>query len=605
MRNAYHVLFACILSAISGYARETALKDIVFSLPNNTQVKTHGTVVDAFKDDVDPRFAFLLIQDGPYTLPIAVDSNAITNLLSWLGAEVSIVGTYHSHTGSTDDRRFANPFIQLEPHDQPTILRLLPDSSFDSPFLGAVSNLSPQVIAAMGRRKCNGIVLASWGENNSIVLDSFGNDIKVRFAGEEKPPSPGSTVTVVGQPSTDQFRIHLKRAIWRPATLARAPSSRTVSVSAHQILSLDGQPCVNARYSGLLVRITGTVRNLPHSNDKRGRMLIESDGYQIPVDRGMTSSAFVGIEPGCEVSITGICVIESEDWQPYAIFPKINTVFLVIRSPDDIVVLARPPWWTPTRIAWLIAIMAVSLLAILAWNRILNRLVVKRSRQLVREELARAKAEARIVERTHLAVELHDAMSQNLTGIAFEIDTAERAFKITPSAALPHLGLAKNALRSCREELRNCLWDLRNNALGATSMDASIRQTLAPQIGDARLFVRFNVPRRILPDTAAHAILRIIRELAVNSVRHGHARAIRVAGSIDGPLLRFSVRDDGCGFDPVNRTGVAEGHFGLDGIRERIENIGGEMSIESKIGHGTRVSFVIESSSVSRKGEPS
>lgn len=83
--------------------------------------------------------------------------------------------------------------------------------------------------------------------------------------------------------------------------------------------------------------------------------------------------------------------------------------------------------------------------------------------------------------------------------------------------------------------------------------------------------------------------MRIVRELAINAVRHGHATDIKVAGSIDGQALLFSVRDNGCGFDPDNVPGPQQGHFGLQGIRERIRKLNGSMTIDSSIGHGTRV----------------
>ena len=91
---------------------------------------------------------------------------------------------------------------------------------------------------------------------------------------------------------------------------------------------------------------------------------------------------------------------------------------------------------------------------------------------------------------------------------------------------------------------------------------------------------------------AAHAILSIVRELAANAVNHGHARHIRVVGKVhEETLLRISVADDGSGFDPAHAADSADGHFGLDGIRERLRRFDGEMNIESSPGNGTTVSF--------------
>ena len=195
----------------------------------------------------------------------------------------------------------------------------------------------------------------------------------------------------------------------------------------------------------------------------------------------------------------------------------------------------------------------------------------------------------RLDERTRLAVELHDTIAQNLTGASFEINAAERLAPNGADASLKHLGRAARTLKSCRDELRNCIWDLRNRALEAPDLNAAIRCTLEPHVADTVLSVRFNVPRTLFSDNSAHVLLRIIRELTLNAIRHGGAKSVKVAGSVEDGVLRFSVRDDGAGFDPDNCPGLREGHFGLQGVRERIKKFNGKMTIESHPGAGTRI----------------
>ena len=119
-------------------------------------------------------------------------------------------------------------------------------------------------------------------------------------------------------------------------------------------------------------------------------------------------------------------------------------------------------------------------------------------------------------------------------------------------------------------------------------MESAIRQTLRPILNDVRLAIRFNVPRTKLSDNTAHAVLRIIRELVSNSIKHGSATRIAIAGGIEKNRLMFSVSDNGCGFDAENTPGPAAGHFGLTGIRERLRGFAGTMHIESTGGKGTR-----------------
>jgi len=261
--------------------------------------------------------------------------------------------------------------------------------------------------------------------------------------------------------------------------------------------------------------------------------------------------------------------------------------------PDDIVVVKRPPWWTPARLSIVIGSLLAALLGILVWNRSLQALAHKRGKALANEELERLESDLKVCERTRLAVELHDSIAQNLTGVSMEIDTALRGEEPLPPNAAQHMGRALRTIDSCRGELRNCLWDLRSQALEEEDMNKAIRLTLSQTIGKADLNIRFNVPRSRFTDNTAHMILRIIRELAANAVRHGKATEIKVAGSIEDDILKFSVRDNGCGFDPDTCPGVLDGHFGLQGVRERVASFEGEVQIESAPGKGTKVVVAI------------
>lgn len=140
---------------------------------------------------------------------------------------------------------------------------------------------------------------------------------------------------------------------------------------------------------------------------------------------------------------------------------------------------------------------------------------------------------------------------------------------------------AAKALKSCRQELRNCLWDLRGDALEASDMTTAIRSSLKPHEGKAAISVRFNVPRLKISDNTVHDIIRIVRELTLNAISHGNASTVRIAGTVDDGRLLFSVTDNGRGFDPAAAPGIDRGHFGLDGIRERVRRHNGTFKIES------------------------
>ena len=180
-------------------------------------------------------------------------------------------------------------------------------------------------------------------------------------------------------------------------------------------------------------------------------------------------------------------------------------------------------------------------------------------------------------------------MSQTLTGISLQIDAAIRVGKDGFSAAKKYLDTARQMLASCRHVLRCCIWDLQSRTFEEKDMTEAVERTIAPHAGTANVSVRFNVPRSAFSDSTAHVTLRIIRELVVNAIRHGHAQHIRIAGEFRDGLINFSVRDDGSGFDPKSIQGPAMGHFGLQGIRERLASLGGSMEIESGNGTGAKV----------------
>ena len=235
----------------------------------------------------------------------------------------------------------------------------------------------------------------------------------------------------------------------------------------------------------------------------------------------------------------------------------------------------------------------------------MHKLAERRGRDLLEEQLGNVKSRLKVIERTRIAVELHDALAQSLTGASMEIETAKRRADGLPSEIGHHLDMAIRTLKSCRDELRNCLWDLRNQALEETNLDTAIGLTLMPHVNDTKLSVRFNVPRSRLSDDMTHALLRIIRELVINALRHGRASMVRIAGSMEEDRVLFSVTDNGCGFSPDTCPGVLQGHFGLQGIRERVEKYKGSMTVESVPGKGTKITIVLRAPNPDEKRDES
>lgn len=249
---------------------------------------------------------------------------------------------------------------------------------------------------------------------------------------------------------------------------------------------------------------------------------------------------------------------------------------------------------TPQRLAGVLAVLAFVLIGLLVWIRALRALAERRGHALFRERIAAAKADMKTEERTRLAIELHDSIAQTLTGVAFQIDAAQEVQRTSPTASMHFLESARSLLAACRTELRDCIWDLRSQTFAAHDMSEAVRQTLAPHCAGILLHIRFNVPRRVLSDATAHDILRIVRELVGNAIRHGHARNVRIVGEHHDGHVLFSVQDDGIGFDLTQAKGPSEGHFGLQGIRDRLRQRHGTLMFERNSTKGIKATVSFE-----------
>lgn len=302
----------------------------------------------------------------------------------------------------------------------------------------------------------------------------------------------------------------------------------------------------------------------------RSSLVLRSSGRFQTAVIGRSQLKSLGNVTGSEVEFTGMLLRQTFGGGTF-----LNTVILITAS-DEIRVVARPTWWTPTRL-----LVAFGLV-------LLGFLVV-----IVRNHLAKRELGVKIGERTRFAVELHDSLSQNLEGLACQMAATKDVIAENPSAAAQFLGTAERMLDSCRTELKRCLFDLRGDALEEPDFEKAIRKTLRTVLaGDAAVKVDFGIDRGELGDYAAHSVLCMVRELVSNAVRHGKAKTVAVRGRITAGRVEFSVADEGCGFEAGARPGPENGHFGLAGIGDRVRHFGGKLEIDSRKGGPTEVRIV-------------
>ena len=547
-------------------------------------VKIRGTLRDAFDDEVDRHFIYLVLNcDGRLLYaPLYSPAQEFKARDGLIGAEVEIAGICDPM--AFGGRRYMGYTLLVQDSRAIRILKASDEDAFAVPEIDETKNPGPMEIQALGKRRARGTVLAAWRPNNLMLETARGKLVFATIA-NQMLPAAGASVEVAGLPETDLFSLTLSRATWRPSKDALVAPQKPMELNFDKLL---GAPDENCRlipyYNGTIVRVKGDVVGLESADGHIAEISISNGKRILTVDASTVPGAADDVCVGCRIEVTGVCVLETDNWRPSALFPPANRYRIVVRTPGELRILASPPWWTPGRLLIVIGILAAALAALIL------RLALKRRFHAI---IAKKVIDARVGERTRLAVELHDSIAQSLTGIAMEIRSARRAKTVDPLGMDRHLDLAAATLDSCRSELRNCIWDLRSLTLDDDTVDEAIRRTLQQHLSGARLHVRFNVPRLRLPDSTLHTVLRIVRELTINAVRHGRASDIKVAGCVDGGRLHFSVRDNGCGFDPESAPGMRDGHFGLQGIRERIETLEGTVSVESAPGRGTKASMSI------------
>ena len=549
-------------------------------------VRTRGVVTSVFADTFDGRYNWMTVKNasGVMNVSIQCQQESLERLRRLIDAEVELVGIVSPYFSL---RRSLGVNLSLNQSQSIRVLREAPKDLFRAPRLTSAAKLH--------RQREEGCVLATT-KKRYFLRTADGGLLPVRPRDGSELPQPGSSVTVVGFAEMDAYHLQLVEAEMRVRPeVAPALESPRPMVLGSFLSEADTNETECAVNHGKVLRLTGEVRYLPGEPEKFGTFELLSDNRVVSVDVSTAFPDFDQVVPsGSQIEVSGLFVFEFEDRNPVMAMPQFRSYTLIPRTKEDIRILERPSWWTPSRLGWLVGSLLVLVIGTGVWNFVLRTVSERRGRQLFREKIDHAKAEVKVEERTRLAIELHDAISQTLTGVAFQVDSAISANAGGNADIERHLELSRQLLSSCRQDLKGCLWDLRSRTYEEKDMTEAVLLTTRPYAGTAKIAARFNVPRRLFSETTVHVVLKIVRELVSNAVAHGKARNVSVAGEYREGVIRFSVRDDGSGFDPATSPGPVQGHFGLQGIRERLRKLHGTMTVDSVPGTGTRVVVTFE-----------
>jgi ligand-binding sensor domain-containing protein len=243
-------------------------------------------------------------------------------------------------------------------------------------------------------------------------------------------------------------------------------------------------------------------------------------------------------------------------------------------------------------------LLCVVVLIILAWGA--YRLRVWQVTAQLRERF-----EERLKERTRIAQELHDSLIQDVMGISLQVEVTD---ELLP-ANFPAKQSAARALDLCKSALaagRRALNDLRTAPLSAADLVKSFSQLANDLARDAGTKINVIVEGRERPlkALAGNDMLQVGRQAITNALQHANARNIHVLLSYSDQHFRVRVQDNGSGINEEILSLGRQGHYGLAGMKERADRLGGSISIRSRVGEGTEVDLSVPAHFVYGDGLP-
>ena len=400
-----------------------------------------------------------------------------------------------------------------------------------------------------------GTVTYASDEQFFIQVEDDGLKILVDDACGDKPPAVGDVTAVTGRPTLEGGRVVLLAQGWRKVGTDELP--RPVGADSDSLVYAGEGKSVNWRRVEVEGRAIGVTQN----------------GFAINVD-GLPVNVVLAKLPDflrdCErthpkVKVVGVAELMLDQSVFFSQNHYVMGVKLNASSADDVVLEPDLIYLTNLRdgrmtIVWtaLIALLAAGVLAFAF-------VVFRQRRRLFRSRTVMA-------ERKRMADDLHDTIEQHLVGAGMFLK-------------LNRLKEAEEILVRAKREMRDIVWGLKNDDMMRLSPADMIRQLAKEENkkGIYRVDTRLEGLPAHLEAEQMRALSLIVRESIGNAIKHGGAKKIAISGEAlekGGWLLRIS--NDGAPFDPETAPGAKEGHFGIEGMKQRGRRLGATVTIERR-----------------------
>jgi signal transduction histidine kinase len=193
-------------------------------------------------------------------------------------------------------------------------------------------------------------------------------------------------------------------------------------------------------------------------------------------------------------------------------------------------------------------------------------------------------------ERNRLARDLHDSAKQEALAASFHLGTTLTLFERDPESAISHLVEANSLVDAVRVELTDLIHELRPPSMSGTRFDETLNEYIIEWAHQTGIEATLDVDGFIdLPLETKQAIYRILQEALANVTKHSSANCVDVTLRFGSNAVEFCIKDDGVGFD----TQQQYNGMGLESMRERVESLHGDFSIQSEAGQGTQICITI------------
>lgn len=363
-------------------------------------------------------------------------------------------------------------------------------------------------------------------------------------------PSPGDVVTVEGVPALEGGRVLLAAKRWTKTGAEPLPAPCPAGYA--ELVSPDPRGV-----NWLRVEVEGRAIEQTENG-----FAIDAEGLPVTV----LAPSVPDFIRGCgrtrpRVKVVGVAELVLDQSVLFGRTPYVMGVKLQVNSADDVTLLPDALYLVNVRDKRMMSAV-VGAFALLGIGLVVLAVVI------VRQQRRSFRTHTLMAERKRMADDIHDTIEQHLVGAGMLIQ-------------LNRNKEAREILLRAKSELRDIVWGLKNDDMMRLTPAGMLKALVEAETkrGIFRVTAKLAGLPDAMPAQAMRDLSLIVREAIGNAVKHGQAKNIAIASEAVEGGWRLRVANDGAPFDAETARGVGDGHFGLEGMRERARRFGAEVSI--------------------------